>query len=271
AGHNPPLLTDADKNVIHVDSLHGPPVGASSHEYGEDVIWMTRDSTLLLYTDGVTEARNDKGQLYGENQLLEVLKTLDTNEPEAIINSTINSVEGFVGEAPRADDLTMVCLRLNVDAHPANYTRHTLLLGEREIDSGMATTRVRQFLDAASLDRDIHNTLSIALDEIITNIVTHGLTPDIRPYIFVVLERDNNQISLRLTDNGMEFNPMEAPVPDTSSPLDKREAGGLGIHLCRTLMDGMKYKRRNLRNHLTITKNLAADESGQSRISHSAC
>jgi serine/threonine-protein kinase RsbW len=60
-----------------------------------------------------------------------------------------------------------------------------------------------------------------------------------------------------IEDDGVAFDPLARAAPDVTADLDEREIGGLGIHLVRTLMDGMTYERRGERNVLVIVKRVA--------------
>ena len=59
-------------------------------------------------------------------------------------------------------------------------------------------------------------------------------------------------------DNGRPFDPLnDAPEPDLDSGVADRAVGGLGVHLVRTMMDEMRYRRDRGRNHLTLVKERA--------------
>jgi anti-sigma regulatory factor (Ser/Thr protein kinase) len=64
----------------------------------------------------------------------------------------------------------------------------------------------------------------------------------------------DGRLTIVLTDDGRPFNPLEWPPPDTTSPIEDRGVGGLGLHLLRTMSDEMSYERRDERNRVTIVK-----------------
>jgi anti-sigma regulatory factor (Ser/Thr protein kinase) len=90
-----------------------------------------------------------------------------------------------------------------------------------------------------------------ALDEILSNVVRHAVR-DETALIEMVLSRDGNLVQVEVVDNAGPFNPLLVPPPDTTSPLESREPGGLGIALVRALTDEVRYERREDRNRLTM-------------------
>jgi sigma-B regulation protein RsbU (phosphoserine phosphatase) len=66
---------------------------------------------LLVYSDGVVEARNEEGAFFGEERLLALLPLLRTKSSEEAGNALVRAVDDFVGEAPRNDDLSVILLK----------------------------------------------------------------------------------------------------------------------------------------------------------------
>jgi serine/threonine-protein kinase RsbW len=67
---------------------------------------------------------------------------------------------------------------------------------------------------------------------------------------------------VEVVDSGPAFDPRQAPPPDTSSPLEARRPGGLGIVLAEELLDELAYERRGEHNHLKLTWKMRRDEPG---------
>jgi serine/threonine-protein kinase RsbW len=98
--------------------------------------------------------------------------------------------------------------------------------------------------------------LTLALEEILTNIIAHGYTDHRDHAILVRLSAHPGEVRAEVEDNGQPFNPLAAPAPDTAQSLESRPIGGLGIHLVRNLMDGLEYQRQEGKNRLLMKKNL---------------
>jgi serine/threonine-protein kinase RsbW len=92
---------------------------------------------------------------------------------------------------------------------------------------------------------------ALALDEILSNIVRHGLAGR-QGAIDLMFSIAGDEIAVEIIDAADSFNPLLAPPPDTSSPLEDRRPGGLGIALVRRLMDDTRYERRDDRNHFIM-------------------
>jgi anti-sigma regulatory factor (Ser/Thr protein kinase) len=101
----------------------------------------------------------------------------------------------------------------------------------------------------SALDRRERFHLMMAVDEACTNTMKYGGTTEIEIRCHV----EDELAEVQIIDDGAAFNPLEAPAPEISSPLEDREVGGLGIHFIRTLMTDVKYERREGKNNLTMT------------------
>ena len=98
----------------------------------------------------------------------------------------------------------------------------------------------------------------LALDEIITNVISYGFE-DVPgdPSIRVDFGLGDGLLEVRVEDNGHSFNPLaDAPLPDFTLSVDERPIGGLGIHLAKNLVDDISYRRERNRNCLTLTQPL---------------
>jgi serine/threonine-protein kinase RsbW len=102
--------------------------------------------------------------------------------------------------------------------------------------------------------------LRVALDEIVANIVSHGVVGGDVPAIDVLFRRVDGVVEIVIEDDGPAFDPLSRPAPDTTLPLESREPGGLGIALVKSLMDEVRYER-TMRNVLTMRKRVDPEGS----------
>ena len=97
---------------------------------------------------------------------------------------------------------------------------------------------------------------NLAIDELVTNCIKYGYADAGEHVIDVDMRVADGRLVVQVTDTGRAFNPMEAPAPDLSLPIDERPLGGLGLHLLRTLSDVMTYERRDQLNCVTLVKRI---------------
>ena len=116
----------------------------------------------------------------------------------------------------------------------------------------------REFAELHGLSTPVRNALSLAIEEVIVNVITHGYRGQDGQPIAVEIRVDSAKVVMTVEDSAPVFNPLEAPPPDLTTPLEKRRPGGLGVHLTRKVMDGLHYSRIHGKNRLVLTKSLSA-------------
>jgi len=95
---------------------------------------------------------------------------------------------------------------------------------------------------------------NLAMDELFTNIISYGFTDDQEHWVSFTLTFADEELSITIEDDGIPFNPLLCKKPDLDLPVEASPVGGLGIHLCRNMMDEMDYRRSADRNIVTIRK-----------------
>lgn len=115
---------------------------------------------------------------------------------------------------------------------------------------------VRQFGELHEIPSRTLYAMNLALDEMITNAVTHGYDDPAGEQVRVHIETSRGELIATVTDRGRGFNPLDAPPSDLAASMENRPVGGLGIQLVRTLMDRVKYERANGENVLTLQKRI---------------
>lgn len=111
AGHNPPLHIRKDRSVAYVKATPALMAGVMpDFEYGEHTLRLGKGETLLIYTDGITEAMNVDEELYSDQRLERDLVELAGEPGQTIISDLADKVRAFAGQAPQSDDMTMLSL-----------------------------------------------------------------------------------------------------------------------------------------------------------------
>lgn len=111
-GHNPPLIKRKDGTVEWLRQHHGFPLGAiANFEYGGASETLREGDSLILYTDGVTEAFSSDKEQFGEQRLFDVVNQTAENTPAALLESIKKAVFDFTKNAYQSDDITLLIVQ----------------------------------------------------------------------------------------------------------------------------------------------------------------
>ena len=113
-GHNLPLLIKKDKDPVFFGYTDSTVVGLyDDTEYENAGVTLSSGDMLCMYTDGVTEAFNEKGEQFDEERLMDILKAPHSGPVKNIVEDILRRVSSFIGDNPRSDDLTILFLKFN--------------------------------------------------------------------------------------------------------------------------------------------------------------
>jgi sigma-B regulation protein RsbU (phosphoserine phosphatase) len=113
AGHNAALLARTGAAFAYLTEPISPIVGiVDGLSYEAAQVDMPAGSTLLLYTDGITEAEDPAGEMFGDERLQALVRGLDRPSAGGLVNAVLSAVDAFAGGTRQADDITLLALRL---------------------------------------------------------------------------------------------------------------------------------------------------------------
>jgi PAS domain S-box-containing protein len=263
AGHNPPYLRHPDRTLERLGARHGPIVAAvEGMTYAEDKRSISEGDILFMYTDGVTEAMNPSRQLFGEERLVEVLRTCPTNSAEAAVGSIADAVHRFEQGAEQADDTTTLVLRF-LEPLQGTLVRPLLELKLKNemAEIARASAEVSTYVEELEIGTKVRRQLSVVLDELLNNIISYAYPDEREHEIDLTVAKSGRRLVLTISDDGIPFNAFSAEAPDIDVLLEERTEGGLGIHLVRKLMDEVHYQRAIGRNIVTLVKVLKEESA----------
>jgi sigma-B regulation protein RsbU (phosphoserine phosphatase) len=111
-GHNPPILIRSQGKAAPIERTGNPVVGViEGIEYGSKGLTLYPGDMLLLFTDGVTEAVNLRGELFGDERLLEEVSTAADPSPSGRIEAVRQALARYSEGVPQADDITILAVR----------------------------------------------------------------------------------------------------------------------------------------------------------------
>lgn len=112
AAHLPPLLVSADGTVSEIPKSSNLMLGAiNGHTYRTQFANVPAEAKLVIFSDGLTEARNHAGELFGNQQLRRVLSELGSCDASTTVRAIVAAVEAFSQGRVQADDLTLLVAR----------------------------------------------------------------------------------------------------------------------------------------------------------------
>lgn len=250
AGHNPPLLRHKNGNYEFLKLEPDLPLGAL--ENTEFKIFKTKieeDDILFLYTDGVTEALNDKGEMYGENRLIEFLnKNKDEENVKELIGKMKSELKEFTDMFEQSDDITMLAFNYNTKSvnHLNRYKNEALISNCTDFFDWLNNA-----VKSWNLNDLLMNKINICAEEVFINTASYAY-PDKTGIIEASIDKENDKIILKFEDFGISYNPLEKPDPDITLPLEERPLGGLGIFMVKEMAEDVMYERKDGKNILTI-------------------
>ncbi|MBS0339082.1 MAG: fused response regulator/phosphatase [Proteobacteria bacterium] len=112
AGHPPPCRISAARRIERLGSAPQPPLGIRpAARYTTSAIELEVADTLFVCTDGVCEAANASGEMYGDERLQALLEVSGDSSAQAVVTQVKDAIDAFAAGAPPADDVTMLALR----------------------------------------------------------------------------------------------------------------------------------------------------------------
>ncbi len=255
AGHNPPFLW-LSKEWVYLDNKSGMPLGLfDAFPYESFEIDMNIGDQFFIYTDGVTEAMDVEGNLYGEERLKKVLDKYYSSHPGRLNMEVQRDVLSFTNGAEQSDDIAILGLEYGV---PPVLTTSLNIPVKRE-----NLVRVNEFIHQELTRRlcplRAQNQLDIAVEEIFVNVACYAYPDDASENpgmvrVSYTYFADPPTITVEIADSGIPYNPLEKPDAITPDDIMEVPIGGLGILMAKNSVDEMKYDYVDGFNVVTLTK-----------------
>jgi sigma-B regulation protein RsbU (phosphoserine phosphatase) len=267
------LVDCGHTGIVHVhgrsgicEVLHGNnlPLGVREGEAYEQIsVPFEPGDLFFFYSDGITEARNPAGELFGPDRLGEHIRANLQLEPAEFIEAIRKAVFAFSATDRLTDDLTSVVVRVESREPP-------LARAETEICSDLNhLCRAREFvssfcrsLPGPPLDQESICSLELAVNEAASNIMKHAYHGRTDRWIHLEGEAFPDQVLIRLYHLGDPFDPSRLPPP----VLDGSQESGFGAYIISKSTDDVRYYRdeRGM-NCITLVKarNLIARKETQ--------
>ena len=251
AGHNPPVI-GTNFNYEFLKCKTGFVLGGLQDAFVfDEKITLKHGESITLYTDGVTEARNEKGDFYGEERLLKLFNSRDFTCLVEVHHSLRDDMAKFTDNYEQSDDITVISMKFQGDDCVVKTNCFDAKL--ENIPSGL--TFVDEFCSAEDIPVEFKNNLLVVADELYSNIVKYGYENN-GGDVFTRLwfNRDKNEFVITIIDKAPAFNQLEVNNNPLEGNVEDMRIGGLGILIVKKIMSEYAYDRINNKNILVLRK-----------------
>lgn len=246
AGHLPPMLL-RHGGAQALDRGGNRPLGVRPDSvFRSQELVLERGEGICLFTDGVSEALNPAGELYGMERLEQTLRRVADRGAGEVVRAVEGEVAAFADGAPVSDDLTLLVLR---------RTPQRLFLDARLEEVERAQDWLEGLLQGRASRRDVLQ-LRLALEELLVNTIRHGLAGREEGSLALEAAVRDGRVELRLEDDGPAFDPTAPPEPEAP-----RRLGGWGLRLTSQAVEDLAWRREGERNVVTFARTLAQAET----------
>lgn len=228
AGHIPPMITGDNVRSIQVNNgialgLFDDPVLV------DEYITLQDGEGLIVYTDGVTDAVNEKGEWFGLDRMRSELN----GTSEQMIDRIDRRVTEHYNGSERFDDMTLLAITLNASGNVLKPTMESL--------DDIQSILMKQF------NGKMPRRIMLACEEAFANIVSYSGADEIS----LAVTRKNGNVIAEFSDNGIPFDPVNTRLKPKS--VDDFDTGGMGLIIMRRTAKHMHYERRDGINVLSMT------------------
>ncbi len=236
AGHCAPIISSpVTGNPSPLTVEPNIPLGYDGrYSFVEQGCMIGEGEKIVLYTDGVTEARNSAREMLGMKRWSEIVANKE---------DMYGAIKAFMGKAEPTDDITLMTIRKTSPVQPV-----TLRVPCHKDQWPVLRKAIHTFGLCNGMDKKGLKKLEVAAEEAVVNILHYSQATEIR----IELSCQLSAVSIQLEDDGIAFDPT-GHVPNEKA-TGERQVGGMGIHLIRQIVDELHYERKENKNVLTLIK-----------------
>jgi serine phosphatase RsbU (regulator of sigma subunit)/anti-sigma regulatory factor (Ser/Thr protein kinase) len=268
AGHNLPYVRTGE-GVVELRAT-GMPLGLMQGMGYEERTHRLEDGDLMVLTsDGITEAHNPDGEMYGFSRLLGKVGT--SGKDDDLVDSLVGDLERWTGpDAEQEDDITLVVVRRAISAAASAdaFKTNEEILAEFEVSSvegneRLAIDKVVEAVGSLKLADAKVAKLKTAVGETVMNAIEHGNGNDPDLGVGVKVVASPTRLTIKVTDQGGDKEIPEATTPDIEAKLAGTQTPrGWGLFLIEQMVDEVKTARENGHHIVELVMNREGDGHG---------
>ena len=224
AGHNPPII-GKKRNYRYLPVNNGVMLGViDGVTFIDQETTLNNNETITLYTDGITEAKNKKSELYGENRLINLFNKQEYSCLLELHHSLKDDIESFVNGAEQSDDLTYLTLKFHGDKYV--FTQNKFITPKNKLEEML--NFIKEFTLNNNIANNFVNDLMIVGDELLSNIIKYGYKESKGEiYLRLLYNIDYNEFIITIIDKGIKFNPFSVDNKPIKGNVNEIREGGL--------------------------------------------
>ena len=239
AGHPKTILCRAAGGPVRQIEGDNMPLGFSRAErYGHVRVPLFPGDLLFFYSDGLTEATDSAGEMFGIPRLEQCLAQMAGAPPQAVIDAVRQRLAQFTPKDVPHDDMTCIAVRIDANAAP---------LARLEITSELRQlARVRDFInafcqrpDAPPIAEPVRWQLALGLNEAVANIIRHAYQGRTGQPIHIAAVATADRARIEITHHGQPWCPAAIPLPQAAGNGDSD--GGYGLFIMENYIDTVSY------------------------------
>ena len=256
AGHTDPLLKRDGKFSIFKNKHNIVLAAIKDYSYHYETLYMQPGDELFLYTDGVNEAVDKDKKAYGLNRLVDTCNNSKYFTSKQLITDVTDDVAKFVNGEEQFDDITALCFRYL--GKREETSDNVLTLKAIPPNASVAINYVESVLGREDLEisPSFVARMSIVVDELFANVTYHAYPKGFNGEMTIKVDIKDGVLYLTTEDSGTPFDPTIPFKADTTSKIEDRKQGGLGIFLIRRSVDKMEYEYKDHKNILHLEKKI---------------
>ncbi len=235
AGHHYPILFESGTEELRQLDSGGFPLGLRADAtYPLEKIYLKGGDFMVFYTDGVVEAKDPTGRMFGKEGMLKPLQTREHKDADSVASAIYNSISIHLAGHQAADDISI--LTLSVDPAYDSLFFEVPSLEEKAEEAARiiaAYSREHGFLPER---REAH--FRLMMREASANAITHGNKNNAGKKISYYVRSDSEVMRISVMDEGQGFSG-NARLEELE--IDTRTLRGRGLFLLRKYADGMSY------------------------------
>ncbi|RME42689.1 MAG: hypothetical protein D6796_14020, partial [Caldilineae bacterium] len=268
AGHVPGIIYHAQSKTSRLLKATSLPLGIVGHAAKiTQYVHLSPGDTLVLFSDGITDARNPQGEYFGLPRVQQLIHQHADKSPAILKQIILRTLSDFSQTSVATDDIALTVAKFLqeepriqpvqdwkvLQTIPFRYKADTIHLVDisRQVTNAC---RILENLPSDSRGDDFVYLVELAVSEICTNMIEHAYA-DFPGDITGQITLTNLGVQIDIYDQGRSFNPDAIPPP-ISDPMDPNE-GGYGLHIVRQIMDIAEYEANTPQgNHWRLVKYL---------------